>query len=90
MPKVTSQPAAATKPRGCVTGVNGKTYRPKQTPEKRFLRALCAIAKLATTVDELLAGSDTERVQEGNLSDIRQARDALNQVIEKLEGVTTV
>lgn len=73
-----------------ITGCNGKQY-PGRDPWKSLLRTSCTIAKMGARVVELAGDSDfgnQERIKEANLRDLCRARDALNQVIAKLEGVT--
>ncbi|WP_155726962.1 hypothetical protein [Mycobacterium avium] len=75
-----------------VTGCNGKRYTRHTDPCGLFLKLSCTIAKIGDRVAELAGnsgfGDQQERIKEASLRDLMRARDSLNQVITKLEGVT--
>lgn len=74
-----------------VTSVNGKTYRRKSLAEN-FWKTACDMAKMGARVaklaDEDGFAPSREKIKEASLRDLRRTRDALNEVIAKLEGAS--
>lgn len=95
-PEPVAEQPVAPKP---ITGTDGKTYNPKpaapQTPKRKPLPEAFDRAKqdLRTAVERVVRLSGDDRLEKNkdqitgaNLSDLIRARDALNDVIQQLEG----
>ncbi|MES5383899.1 helix-turn-helix domain-containing protein [Mycolicibacterium conceptionense] len=95
-PEPAAEQPVAPKP---ITGTDGKTYNPKpaapQTPKRKPLPEAFDRAKqeLRTAVERVVRLSGDDRLEKNkdqitgaNLSDLIRARDALNDVIQQLEG----
>lgn len=91
VPKVPESDTPVPEVAPCTTSVNGKTYRRRGIAEN-FWKAACDIARMGARVAKL-ADDDNfapsrEKIKEASLRDLRRTRDALNEVIAKLEGAS--
>lgn len=84
-------PPLAGGPRKPVTGCNGRTY-PAPQSQSEFWKVTQDLCKMSDRITKLAGdggfGGYRDTVKEASLRDLRRARTALDEVIDKLEGVS--